>query len=259
MFFVAFLLPGRVFAVGCDQATLVGCTFCKFGPTVNTCVVDTSKSTCGAIGYTPDPGYCNVTNDTICDQRSALPGNCLPPPTPTVTITPGPGTISPLTPTPSACFKCDPTWGCVPDTTGCHYTYDACVNGCSSQSLPVTPPPTSGATAGTPALTDISGGGRCSSDPSNPQVWTALGCISTDPAAFISKILGIGVGIGGGVAFLLILFGGFQILTSAGNPEKLNAGKELVTSAITGLLIIIFSLFILQLIGFKIFAIPGFG
>jgi len=89
--------------------------------------------------------------------------------------------------------------------------------------------------------------------------WTALGCIPTDPSQFIGKILGIGVGIGGGIAFLLILFGGFQILMSAGNPEKLTAGKELVTSAITGLLIIIFSLFILRLIGFNIFGIPGFG
>lgn len=89
--------------------------------------------------------------------------------------------------------------------------------------------------------------------------WTALGCIQTDPQQFIGEILRIGVGIGGGIAFLLILFGGFQILMSAGNPEKLNAGKELVTSAITGLLIIIFSLFILRLIGFNIFGIPGFG
>ncbi|MCX6793842.1 MAG: hypothetical protein NTY06_01935 [Candidatus Gottesmanbacteria bacterium] len=89
--------------------------------------------------------------------------------------------------------------------------------------------------------------------------WTALGCIQTDPSQFIGSILSIGIGIGGGIAFLLILFGGFQILMSAGNPEKLNAGKELITSAITGLLIIIFSLFILRLIGFNIFGIPGFG
>ena len=89
--------------------------------------------------------------------------------------------------------------------------------------------------------------------------WTAVGCIPTDPSLFIGQILGIAIGIGGGIAFLLILFGGFQILMSAGNPEKLNAGKELVTSAITGLIIIIFSLFILRLIGYTIFQIPGFG
>jgi hypothetical protein len=91
-----------------------------------------------------------------------------------------------------------------------------------------------------------------------PGVWTALGCIPTNSSLFIGKILGIGIGIGGGIAFLLILFGGFQMLTSAGNPEKLNAGKELVTSAIAGLLIIIFSIFILRLIGVTILHIPGF-
>ncbi len=88
--------------------------------------------------------------------------------------------------------------------------------------------------------------------------WTALGCIPTDPQEFIGQILGIAIGIGGGIAFLLILFGGFQILMSAGNPEKLNAGKELVTSALSGLLIIIFSIFILRLIGVSVFGIPGF-
>lgn len=89
-------------------------------------------------------------------------------------------------------------------------------------------------------------------------VWTAFGCIQTDPSAFIGEVLRIGIGIGGGVAFLLILFGGFQILTSAGNPEQLTAGRELVTSAITGLLLIIFSIFLLRLIGVNIFGIPGF-
>jgi hypothetical protein len=89
--------------------------------------------------------------------------------------------------------------------------------------------------------------------------WTAFGCIHATPQLFITEILRVGIDVAGGIALLLILVGGFQVLTSAGNPEHLNAGKELITSAIAGLLIIVFSLFILQLIGFKIFAIPGFG
>jgi hypothetical protein len=90
-------------------------------------------------------------------------------------------------------------------------------------------------------------------------VSTAIGCIDTgNPADLVNKVLSIGVGIGGGVAFLLILIGGFQILTSAGNPEQLAAGRETVTSAIVGLLLIIFSIFILRLIGVNILAIPGF-
>lgn len=93
----------------------------------------------------------------------------------------------------------------------------------------------------------------------NAAAWTAFGCIHTDPSKFIGEILRVGIGMGGGIAFLLILFGGFQILTSAGNPEQLNGGRELVGSAITGLLFIIFSIFLLRLIGFNIFGIPGFG
>jgi len=108
-------------------------------------------------------------------------------------------------------------------------------------------------------VTDATQNTKCRKCDLEKGVWTALGCIHTTPQLFIGEILRIGVSIGGGIAFLLILFGGFQILTSAGNPEKLNAGKELITSAITGLLIIIFSLFILRLIGFNIFRIPGFG
>lgn len=92
--------------------------------------------------------------------------------------------------------------------------------------------------------------------------WTAIGCISTNPTGsdgFITTLLRFGTGIAGGIAFFLILLGGFQILTSAGNPERLHAGQELVGSAVGGLLLIIFSLFLLRLIGFTILKIPGFG
>jgi hypothetical protein len=81
--------------------------------------------------------------------------------------------------------------------------------------------------------------------------------VPTDFTGLVSTLLKFGLGIAGGVAFLLILLGGFQILTSAGNPEQLEAGKELVTSAITGLLLIIFSTFILRLIGVDILGIPN--
>jgi hypothetical protein len=89
-------------------------------------------------------------------------------------------------------------------------------------------------------------------------MWTAIGCIPTTLDGFLKTILPFGMGIGGGIAFLLMLFGALQIMTSAGNPEKLNAGKELVTSAIVGLLLIIFSIFLLRLIGADILSIPGF-
>lgn len=89
--------------------------------------------------------------------------------------------------------------------------------------------------------------------------WTALGCIPTEPEAFTKFLLGFAIGIGGGIAFLLMIFGGLQIIFSGGNPDKVKAGKEIITAALGGLLLIIFSVFILKIIGVDILQIPGFG
>jgi hypothetical protein len=63
--------------------------------------------------------------------------------------------------------------------------------------------------------------------------------------------------MGGGIALVLIAVSGFMITTSGGDREKLQAGKELLTSALIGLGMIIFSVFILDLIGVRILRIPG--
>ena len=82
---------------------------------------------------------------------------------------------------------------------------------------------------------------------------TALGCISTEPSDFVGNILTIAFGIAGGIAFVLIIFGAIRILTSTGDPEAVNQGREVITSAIVGLLFIIFATFILRLIGLTLF------
>lgn len=88
---------------------------------------------------------------------------------------------------------------------------------------------------------------------------TALGCISTDFASggFVKDLLKISVGLGGGFALLLILYGVFIITSSAGIPEKLQQGQEIITSAVVGLIMIIMSIVLLNLIGVKILQIPG--
>jgi len=95
--------------------------------------------------------------------------------------------------------------------------------------------------------------GLCESCFTGGGAWTAIGCLGGDsPSDFISSFIKIGTGIGGGIAFLLILFSGFQTMMSAGNPEKLHEAKELMSSAISGLLLIVFSVFLLRLIGVDI-------
>lgn len=88
---------------------------------------------------------------------------------------------------------------------------------------------------------------------------TGLGLeIGTDPQSFIKNLFGLILSISGGIAVLLIIYSGYQLINSQGNPEKLEAARQQLLSAIIGLLFIIFSLVILQTIGVDILRIPGF-
>ena len=94
----------------------------------------------------------------------------------------------------------------------------------------------------------------------NNELDTAIGCIPfEDPNAFIGFFLKWAIGIASGVAFILIVYAGFIIMTSTGDPKKLQAGRELLTAAIAGLLLLIFSVFLLKIIGVDILKLPGLG
>lgn len=90
-------------------------------------------------------------------------------------------------------------------------------------------------------------------------IWTAIGCIPRDPETIVSVFLLFGLGMGGGVALLMILGAGFLLTVSQGDPKQIDTAKQWLTSAIAGLLFIIFSVTILQFIGYNVFQIPGFG
>ncbi len=66
------------------------------------------------------------------------------------------------------------------------------------------------------------------------------------------------LGLAGGIALLLIIYSGYKLMTSQGNPEAIQGARETLPSAIVGLLFIIFSMVILQVIGAGILGIPGF-
>lgn len=91
----------------------------------------------------------------------------------------------------------------------------------------------------------------------NPKVYTALGCIPVEANGFITWLLPKVFGIAGGIAFLLMVSGFIQMATSKGDPKAVQAAKETIGSAITGLLVSIFALFILRLVVVDILHIPG--
>lgn len=88
---------------------------------------------------------------------------------------------------------------------------------------------------------------------------TAIGPIDTNFPDLIKKIFAVLLSLSGGIAVLLIIAAGYALITSSGNPEKTQAAKERLTSAIVGLLFIIFSFVILEVIGVSILKIPGIG
>ena len=98
--------------------------------------------------------------------------------------------------------------------------------------------------------------------PVQNKTWTPIGCIGFDicqPGGFVQTVLRFIVGIAGGLAFLGFVWGGFQLTTSSGDPARVASGKGMVLSSIGALLLIIFSVFLLQFIGVEILNLPGFG
>ncbi len=81
--------------------------------------------------------------------------------------------------------------------------------------------------------------------------------VKIDIGTLIRTIFLVVLVLAGGVAVLLIISAGYKILTSRGKPESLQAGREQLTSAIVGLLFLIFSYVIFQLIIVDLLKIPG--
>lgn len=90
-------------------------------------------------------------------------------------------------------------------------------------------------------------------NPESKKVKTELGDLPRDPAELATAGIRIGIGVGGGIAFLLMVFGSFKLIFAGGNPEAVQSGREVITAAIIGLLVVVFAAFILQLIGISIF------
>ena len=87
---------------------------------------------------------------------------------------------------------------------------------------------------------------------------TAFGCIEVGTTqGLVITFMRIGLGLAGGTAFILIVYAGFMIMTSSGDPGKLNAGKELLTAAIGGLILLILGAYFLDIVGTGILGIFG--
>jgi hypothetical protein len=91
------------------------------------------------------------------------------------------------------------------------------------------------------------------------QTATDFGCIPNDPIGFVAKFYGIGLGLIAGTAILGIIYSGYLLISSQGDPMQLAKGKRYLYSSIAGLLLAIFALVFIQVIAVDILNIPGFS
>lgn len=67
-------------------------------------------------------------------------------------------------------------------------------------------------------------------------------------ADIINKVLSILFPIAGIVLFLVLVWGGFGYMTSAGSPEKVKSAQARITTGLIGFLILVFAFAITKLI-----------
>ena len=63
-----------------------------------------------------------------------------------------------------------------------------------------------------------------------------------------SNVVSVILGFGGIVLFILLLVGGFNYLTSGGDPKKIEGAKATLTYAIIGIVVLVLAFLILRLI-----------
>lgn len=71
---------------------------------------------------------------------------------------------------------------------------------------------------------------------------------NTDPNTFIKNIINIFLSVAFGLAVLFLIIGGFWYITSAGNEETAEKGKSTAINAIIGIVIIILSYVIVNVV-----------
>ncbi len=95
--------------------------------------------------------------------------------------------------------------------------------------------------------------------PADAGIQTAIGCIPTASITnFVAFLLKWALGAAGGVIIVMLIATGYSLVTSQGDPQKVQAVKENITSILAGLILIGFSLILLKAVGADVLQLPGF-
>lgn len=97
--------------------------------------------------------------------------------------------------------------------------------------LPTLPPPAQGSPYPTVVISGPLPEGR----------FTSLGAIISTALQYLFPIAGL-------LLFLFLVFAGFQLLTSSGDPKKVEAGRNRITYAVVGFVLLIASYWITKIV-----------
>lgn len=91
--------------------------------------------------------------------------------------------------------------------------------------------------------------------------YSAIGCLPiNDLGSFITTLaFQIGLGIAGAFCILCMIYSAIIMQSSGGNSEAIENSQKTLMSCLSGLALIIFSVFIIRFIGVDLLRIPGFS
>lgn len=90
----------------------------------------------------------------------------------------------------------------------------------------------------------------------NQGIQTGLGCVPTTIGGIFPWLLKLLVLVAGGIALLIIMYGGIMFITAGGDSKAIDEARSVITAGVSGLLLIVFSVLIFRVIGIDILGIP---
>lgn len=249
------------------------------------CAYDGTNCNKSNISFCPDildselQAFCSPKNSFTCEGIY----DCAQVGGPTSTPIPGGPTSTPIppSPTPAICSSLGTSWSCQPasllGTFNCNATNpsacnpndpptcignhpniydDYCGSGfwCCGPSLLNT-----GVEAAKPYCNTLKLPSSFVSEDITSYVYTALGCIPYKTSPFVSSVFKWSTGIGGGVSFFVIIWGVVLIIINGHDPKKIQAGQEMITASISGMLMIIICLLLINYLGDKVLGLGPLG
>lgn len=203
--------------------------------------------------FNPDMDCPNLTLPTLAPTATTAPGGPSPTPRPPTPVPSGP----PVDPTCGnhlqPCCNSANSYQCVTGLICKTMPFGpnlCCDSGGGSTDCPAGLGP--GETPGWPAF-------FCSDQLDALQIHTAIGCIPILIGPFMSTALRWGIGLAGGVIIIVLIIASIMIAGASGDPKKVQAGREMIMAALGGLILVVFSVLILNIIGVRILNIGDLG